>query len=210
MADWLLLQLADSAFPAGGFAHSGGLEAAVQLGEVPGTVDVAGFCRQAVWQAAWGGIPFLQAARAGAAAAAAADRRCHAFLVSHVARAASQRQGRALASTCAAAFAVKLELPHGHLAPTFGAAAAALGLGAEATRAAYLHLAARTVLSAAVRLGRVGPHQAQRVQRELAPVLEDALARSAGLSLDDAAQTAPVIDLVGAVHDRLYSRLFQS
>jgi urease accessory protein UreF len=34
--------------------------------------------------------------------------------------------------------------------------------------------------------------------------------RCADLTLDDLAQTAPVIDLVQGAHDRLYSRLFQS
>ena len=38
---FLLLQLADSAFPTGGFAHSGGLEAAYQLGEIDGPEGLA-------------------------------------------------------------------------------------------------------------------------------------------------------------------------
>ncbi|MDB5296990.1 MAG: putative urease accessory protein UreF, partial [Phycisphaerales bacterium] len=33
-ADWLLWQLVDSAFPTGGFAHSGGVEAAWQHGRL--------------------------------------------------------------------------------------------------------------------------------------------------------------------------------
>ena len=31
---WLVLQLADAAFPTGGYVHSGGLEAAAQAGAV--------------------------------------------------------------------------------------------------------------------------------------------------------------------------------
>ena len=40
---WLLWQLADSAFPTGGFAHSGGLEAAWQHGEVRNRNDLSTF-----------------------------------------------------------------------------------------------------------------------------------------------------------------------
>src|SRR6185312_5576255 len=53
----LLLQLGDSAFPAGGFAHSGGLEAAAQLGEVKGAEAVRAFCEQSLWQTGRGALP---------------------------------------------------------------------------------------------------------------------------------------------------------
>ncbi len=43
--DTLLLLLADGRFPAGGHAHSGGLEAAVAAGRVTGVADLAGFLR---------------------------------------------------------------------------------------------------------------------------------------------------------------------
>src|SRR5438270_9320121 len=36
VSDWVIWQLVDSAFPGGGFAHSAGLEAALQLGEING------------------------------------------------------------------------------------------------------------------------------------------------------------------------------
>jgi urease accessory protein len=74
----------------------------------------------------------------------------------------------------------------------------------------FLHLALRGALSAAVRLGACGPAEAQAIHRRLHPALEAALAGARGRSLDELAQTAPLLELVQATQDRLYSRLFQS
>jgi urease accessory protein len=73
-----------------------------------------------------------------------------------------------------------------------------------------LYGAARTVLAAAVRLGIAGSFEAQRLQYECGPWLDQAVDRCGALSIDDLAQTAPVLDLLQGGHDRLYSRLFQS
>jgi urease accessory protein len=61
-----------------------------------------------------------------------------------------------------------------------------------------------------VRLGLVGPHQAQRLLRSHGRTLDAVLAACASLTPDEAATASPVLDLMGATHDRLYTRLFQS
>jgi urease accessory protein len=68
----------------------------------------------------------------------------------------------------------------------------------------------RGVLAAAVRLNIVGPIEAQHLQHRLAPKTEAILRKCEALSLDDLAQTAPLLDLWQGAQDRLYSRLFQS
>jgi urease accessory protein len=214
---WRVLQLADSAFPTGGFAHSAGLEAAVHAREVTGAEGLRRFARDAIWQAGWSALPLVRAAHGDPASLPAVDARADAFLVNHVANRASRTQGRALLSTATAVFPAELkrlqEAAAGlrlHLAPLWGAALRALGLSADEAVRLYLWIAARGVLSAAVRLGIVGTHQAQAQQAALGPVLEEVAQQCGNLDLDALAQTAPVADLLAGAHDRLYSRLFQS
>src|SRR5258705_145761 len=61
-ADWLLWQLADSAFPTGGFAHSAGLEAAWQHGEIRTAAELRQWLVSSLDQVAGTALPFVNAA----------------------------------------------------------------------------------------------------------------------------------------------------
>jgi urease accessory protein len=207
-----LWQLCDSAFPTGGFAHSGGLEAAVQLGEVRDGETLRRFVDAALLQTARGALPLCNAAFDEPDRLAALDALCDAFVSNHVANRASRAQGRAFLSTCERVFSIATPPARGHrhLAPLFGAVLRALAVPREEMQRLWLHLALRGLLSAAVRLGLTGPYEAQRLQASLAEQLEAIASACAALAEDDLAQPAPLLDLVSATHDRLYSRLFLS
>ena len=217
MSDWVTWQLADSAFPAGGFAHSSGLEAAWQAGEVGDADSLRQFALDSIVQAAHAALPLVNAAYADPDRIEALDALCDAFLSNAVANRASRAQGRAWLAACASAWPCAAlraleERPQlaCHLAPMFGAATRAIGCPHQIAQKLCLQLAVRGVFAAAVRLGIVGPYAAQRLQAGCAGDLDRALERCAELTEQDVAQTAPRIDLRQATHDRLYSRLFQS
>jgi urease accessory protein len=218
---WRVWQLADSAFPSGGFAHSGGLEAAAQLGEVAGAEAVERFATAALWQAGTVGLPLVRAAFRDPGDAAALDARCETALAGHVTRRASRTQGRAWLATCAHSFAgppgidrlaeaARTRAIGGHLAVVLGATLRALDVGETETLRLWLFLTTRGVLSAAVRLGLVGPHEAQRMQDRLGPVGEAVLAACATRGVDELAHSSPVAEVLANLHDALPARMFQS
>jgi urease accessory protein len=215
---FLVWQLADSAFPTGGFAHSSGLEAAWQMGEVATPEALERFVHAALWQTGRGLLPLAAAAYLHPGRLEELDEVCHVFLVNVVANRASCVQGRAFVATCARVWPVEgtvvLERRvgglHGHLAPIFGVALSLLGLPLRTMQELLLYSTLRGVTSAAVRLGVVGTYAAQRLQVSCAGELSRVLDGCAGLRDADIAQTAPILDLLQAGHDRLYSRLFQS
>jgi len=208
---WLVWQLVDSAFPAGGFAHSYGLEAAYQQGEVD-RASLPSFARDAIAQAGHGGLPFALAAFDDPASIGLIDERCDAFLRNPVANRASRVQGRAWLGAVRRAFdGVDIhDAPHRHVAPAFGASMSELGIARMDAARMFLFGVARGTLSAAVRLGITGTNDAQRILAERSEDLDRTIRRCANLAIDEAAQTSPLIDLWQASHDRLYSRLFIS
>jgi len=74
----------------------------------------------------------------------------------------------------------------------------------------FVFMGLRSVLSAAVRLGVVGPLRSQAILHDISAEARDAAAQTAGMGLDDIHQTFPRLDVLQTGQDRLYSRLFQS
>jgi urease accessory protein len=218
MSDWLAWQVVDSAFPTGTFAHSWGLEAAWQQGEIETPAALEAFVHASVQQTAFASMPLVNAAYRQPDRLEALDELADAFLLNVVANRASRIQGRTLLTTACrvwpsaalADVAKRAQSLCAHVAPVTGVTFRATGLPLATVQRVTLYATARGVLSAAVRLGIVGSYEAQRMQHACGHTLERLAARCADLSEHDLVQTAPVVDLLQAGHDRLYSRLFQS
>lgn len=218
ISEWTVWQIADSAFPTGGFAHSSGLEAAWQCGEVSDDEALARFASDALLQAGRAGLPIVNSVFRTRSRLAELDELSDAFLTNAVANRASRVQGRAFVATCSrvwnrpALAALERDAAGlaGHYAPLFGASLSAIDVPLDTAQRLFLYTTVRGVLAAAVRLGIVGSYHAQRLQHDSGPQIEFVLERCALLDDGDAAQPAPLIDVLQASHDRLYSRLFQS
>jgi urease accessory protein len=231
-SDWLLWQLADSAFPTGGFAHSLGLEAAWQHGEVRNRAELVSFIEAGLQQLGHAGLPFVAAAFDAPEKFPEFDQLCDAFTTNHVANRASRAQGRALLAAVdrifpergvhAASTSTDKSAPmrpedraplapvFAHFAPVFGMCLRRLQVSRATTARMFFFNQLRSVLAAAVRLNIIGPMEAQILQQHLATVAEIILTRCESLTLDNLAQTSPLLDLWQGAQDRLYSRLFQS
>jgi urease accessory protein len=218
MSDWLTWQVVDSAFPTGAFAHSWGLEAAWQHGEIDGVDALRAFLDASIRQAGFTTLPLLNATYQRPDALEPLDELADAFLLNPVANRASRVQGRTLVATAArvwpsgamSALNHRAQAGCAHVAPFAGAVFRVIGLPLPTAQHVVLYGTARGVLTAAVRLGITGSYEAQRLQHACAAELDAVAARCRALVPDDLEQTAPLIDLWQSGHDRLYSRLFQS
>jgi urease accessory protein len=216
----LVWQLIDSAFPSGGFAHSAGLEAAVQHGHVTEGAGVRAFARHALAQCGRSALPIVTAAYGRPEDLEELDELCDVFLSNPIANRASRAQGRALVTSVARSFpdldvadiesSLRTDARAGHYAPLVGIIFRRLGVGLLDTQRAFLFISARGVSSAAVRLGIIGAYEAQTMLAEVASQIDRVIDQCGALSPCEIAQTAPLVDVFQSTHDRLYSRLFQS
>ncbi|KAJ2746312.1 hypothetical protein GGI20_001434 [Coemansia sp. BCRC 34301] len=107
-----------------------------------------------------------------------------------------------------------------HWPTVFGFVCAALGVSLVHAQQLYMFQFVRQVFSAAIRLNLVGPLRAQTLECDMHPYVSDLLKQYSGLraafgSTDDlfgesAVYTEPILELYQGMHDRLYSRIFNS
>ncbi|MDB6021450.1 MAG: ureF [Pedosphaera sp.] len=217
---WLLWQLADSAFPTGGFAHSSGLEAAWQHGELRNAAELKSFIEASLEQFGHASLPFMLAAFDEPERLPELDRLSECFISNHVANRASRLQGQALLASAERIFKLPAlqnlrqsttQRPsYSHLSPIFGVVVRALGVGRVHASQLYFFLHLRGLAASAVRLGIVGPMEAQSLQHRCSPRAGEILDRCQHLGVEEIAQTAPLLEIWQGAQDRLYSRLFQS
>ncbi|GLE00666.1 hypothetical protein PINS_up009454 [Pythium insidiosum] len=237
---WVVWQMLDSLYPTGGFAHSLGLEAAVQERVVKADdrgASLREFLISTLHQTGNFALPIVFSAVDDAIAATSSAALIERFLEintlatalysNHVAKKASLAQGAALLRLAVStyhqhegdAFSALVQIrkeakrqKHAgvHHTVVFGTVCALLGLDTETCQRMYLFYTLRDALSAATRLNLIGPMEATRVQFELAPVLEDVMTRKRNRRIDDSYSSAPVLDLIQAMHDQLYTRIFNS
>lgn len=219
------LQFGDSMFPVGGFAFSGGLESAVQKGVVTDAASLLAFTRTAVEQANRGdGIALLWAHRAVAAGDRAEvlriDARIHARKLSGEARAMTVRMGKKFTELSATVTDLRAldtwrdDVASGAtpgcyptaLAVTF----AAQGLGERETFVVHQYGVAAMILSAALRLMRIGHVDTQRMLFATNAGANAAYEAAAAASLDDMAGFAPLSEILAAVHVKAHVRLFMN
>jgi urease accessory protein len=222
-----LLLLTDGRFPAGGHAHSGGLEAAAALEGVRDTATLAAFLRGRA--ATTGAVSAAFAAAACAAAATAfnaavldeLDRELEARIPSPALRTVSRRLGRQLLRAGRAIWPHSLleefaaAIPGGpHHSVTLGVVAAAAGLDPRAAALAAVYDTVTGPATAAVRLLGLDPFGVHAALAGLGPeldVIADAGASHAHRAPSDLpAWSAPLLDMLAERHATWEVRLFAS
>jgi len=221
-----LLQLGDGLFPAGGFAHSFGLETYAQEGRVRDAAGLEAFVTAHLDGAAGPGdaVAVAVATRLADAGDVAAwselDARLDAMKAVPEFRAASRQMGRQTARVAAAlgedpvlaaiARAIDDGLVVGHHASVFGAAAGRAGAAAETAAAAYLYSTAALLVGAGLRLLPLGQLEGQRVLAAARSRIARLAAAAAGATAEDMWTFTPALELAGLRHARLEMRLFRS
>lgn len=222
-ADLAWLQLHDSAFPSGRFVHSNGLESWLALHPDAGEPEI----HAAVRAYLRGSVATLDAVVLGHAwlsdsteALVELDHLDRAHRITRAARISSESCGGQLATVARRVLGVvagsdylgQVVTGHtpGNLAVVDGVVQRALGIDRARSIAGALRSSYSGLLSAAVRLGRLGPMRAQQLVFDDTPWIAD-LARTAECApLATLASFVPELEIAAMRHETASARLFST
>ena len=220
-----MLQFGDSMFPIGGFAFSGGLESAIQKHVVTDAQTLEAFARTASEQSAAGdGIALVIAHRAAVAEDVAElvriDEWVYARKLSSETRSMSVRMGKKFAEMSAEVtgapklHAWRSEIGTGATPGCYPVALAvnfaAQGLPARDAFVVHQYGVTAMILSAALRLMRIGHVDTQRMLYRLNADADAAYEIAACARLEDMAGFAPLTEILAAAHVQAHVRLFMN
>ena len=219
-----LLHLSDSLFPTGAFAHSDGLEAAIDAGVVRTPDDLGEWmdvcldqsiarCDAPAVRVAWHSLAVRDWTAIGAINA-----EIYAIRPSAAARRATRTMGARLVKTWhvvhphpdlqALIEAVDVDLVM-TLPTAFGVVCASSGIPARQAIVGYIYTRLAGIASAAMRLMPIGQHHAHRLlaaRLARAQNLVDAIAAGGGRP----SACTPALDIAAMSHQYVHSRLFRS
>ncbi|MGB3482114.1 MAG: urease accessory UreF family protein [Mycobacterium sp.] len=219
----LWMQLHDSAFPAGRLVHSNGFEEWLLQRPTAGAGDIetAALDYLAYGTATLDGTVTAAAWRSAPALVSLCDLDAllSSYKLSGNARVASESAGLQLAVTaqqiglCSCdgyLAAVAAGSTSGNLAVVEGAIQAQLGVGVETAVLGSLRSALSSALSAAVRLGRLGPLEAQRIQIRNVDAVVALAAECCLRPISKISSTTLQLEIAGMRHEARTQRLFAS
>jgi urease accessory protein len=219
------LQLTDSAFPSGLYTLSHGLEGYTQAGAVDAATLPALLADQLRHGVGCSDAPALALAHRAASAGnwetvAAVDRRLHATKLNREMRVASTRSGRQLLDVAQHVFGPAGVAPYlrtvgdraapGTQAVAAGVVHAATGVPVRHAVAAGLFAFCASFAGAALRLQLADHLGAQRLLRDVGPVIEEVAEAALAMELGDLGSTTFCVDIMSARHERAEARLFSS
>jgi urease accessory protein len=219
-----LLHLVDSALPTGAFAYSYGLESSLTLGLIADETELRHYLYAYLQQAAGLEIPFVNSCFQ-LDLSDEAERRLmvleyDAMLLIPALHRASTAQGRSWLKLLISFYpSPELLALHDwfadprcppHFTLVFALGLRQAGLTLTDVQTMLLHSLLRDQVSAAIRLGFLGPLAGHRLQHDFYAVFEHLLAGEAGRLYPDATRSAFLLDTAQMLHADLYSRLFQN
>jgi urease accessory protein len=221
-----LLQFSDGLFPAGGYAHSLGLETFIDGGRVTNAASAARVLRAHLEGSAGpcDAVYAVNALRAAEAddvdACLQLDIKLDAVKSAAEPREASRQLGRQTLRIAVTlvnhqilseyARRVDAGASPGHHAVVFGIIGGACGWPAEVTAGTLLYTSAVGMVGAATRLVPLGQTQAQHLISDALPIIARLADDAAKGAVEEAFTFAPALEIAAMQHAQLEARLFKS